>query len=261
MQLALENKVALVTGASRGIGRAIALELAHEGCHLVLAARSHDRLQAVAAEIEATHHRRAAFLDLDLRQADAPGRLAAFALEKFGRLDVLVNNAGATRRGDFLDLGDEAWEDGFALKFFAHVRLIRALWPALKAFQGSIVTIAGIGGRTPGAEFAIGGSVNAALLSLTKSLADLGLQDGVRVNLVNPGPIETDRLLTRVLKLAQAEGIDRQEAARRLQADMGLPRFGKPEEVAALVAFIASGRAGFLQGALVDIDGGQTKTV
>lgn len=261
MQLGLENKVALVTGASRGIGRAIALELAHEGCHVVLSARSKDRLQTVATEIETTHHRRAAFLDADLRDPSAVDRLKALVEERFGRLDVLVNNAGATRRGDFLDLPDEAWEDGFGLKFFAHVRLTRSLWPLLKAVGGGLVTIAGIGGRTPGAEFTIGGSVNAALLSLTKALADLGLRDGVRVNLVNPGPIETDRLLTRVLKLAQAEGIDRHEAARRLQAEMGLPRFGQPEEVAALVAFIASGRAGFMQGSLVDIDGGQTKSV
>jgi 3-oxoacyl-[acyl-carrier protein] reductase len=261
MQLGLDNKIALVTGASRGIGRAIALELAQEGCDVVLAARDQTLLRGLATEIERSHGRQALPVGVDLRDGDAADRLLAEVRQRFGRLDLLVNNAGTTKRGDFLALPDEAWSDGFALKFFAHVRLTRALWPLLQAAKGSLITIAGIGGRTPGAEFAIGGAVNAALLSLTKALAALGTRDGVRVNLVNPGPVETDRLMARVGALAESEGIGQAEAYRRMQREMGLPRFGQPGEVAALVAFIASGRAGFMHGALVDIDGGQTKTV
>src|SRR5437588_2354717 len=110
-------------------------------------------------------------------------------IEQTGRIDIVVNNAGATRRGLFPTLSDEEWSDGFALKFFGAVRLTRAAWPHLKRTAGSVLFIAGVGGRTPGPQFAIGGSVNAALLSLTKSLADAGLPDGIRVNAINPGAI------------------------------------------------------------------------
>src|SRR5207237_5831211 len=106
--------------------------------------------------------------------------------------------AGATKRGEFEDLGEEDWTDGFALKFFGAVRLARAAWPHLKQQSGSVVNIAGIGGRTPGPQFAIGGSVNAALLSFTKSLADVGIRDGVQVNAINPGAIRTARLAKRL---------------------------------------------------------------
>ena len=149
MEFELEGKVALVTGSSRGIGRGIALTLAAEGCDLMVTGRDGAALQEVARTAArsgvSVHTHRA-----DLREPDAPAALAAAVAREYGRLDVLVNNAGATRRGDFLALNDEDWQDGFALKLFAHVRLTRALWPMLSASQGSIVTIAGSGARMPG---------------------------------------------------------------------------------------------------------------
>ena len=117
----------------------------------------------------------------------APERIREHVLERHGRLDLLVNNAGATKRGDFLELTDADWEDGYALKFFGAMRGARAAWPHLQRSQGGIINIVGIGGRTGSAEFAIGGSVNASALILTKCLADRGLRDGVRVNAINPG--------------------------------------------------------------------------
>src|SRR4249919_3097640 len=128
-------------------------------------------------------------------------------MQAFGRLDVVVNNAGATPRGDFLAFDDAAWANGFALKFFGAVRLCRAAWPHLVAQHGCIVNIAGIGGRTGNADFTIGGSVNAALLNLTKALADRGVRDGVRVNAVNPSSIATERTRRRIQTIADAQSI------------------------------------------------------
>jgi 3-oxoacyl-[acyl-carrier protein] reductase len=182
-------------------------------------------------------------------------------MARFGRIDLLVNNAGATKRGDFLTLGDADWAEGYALKFFGAMRLCRAAWPHLMASSGSIVNIIGIGGRTGQAEFAIGGSVNAALMNLTKVLADRGVTDGVRVNAVNPGAIATGRLQTRLKTFAAEHGIGGAEAESRMARTLGVARFGQPEEIARLVAFLASPQASFCQGAIVDADGGQTRTL
>ncbi len=256
----LTNKTAIVTGASRGIGRAIAVRLAADGAQVVLAARDEAALtEAVMAIKDAGGE--AAFQSLDLRRQDAPGKLAAFALETYGSIDIVVNNAGATKRGDFLALTEDDWTDGFALKFYAAVRLSRAAWPHLKTSGGSLLSIVGVGGRTPGAEFAIGGSVNAAILSLTKALADRGVTDGVQVNALNPGPVRTDRFARTLTARADAEAVDAAEAERRLVQSAGITRIGEPEDIAALAAFVVSPAGRLLQGSLLDMDGGQTKTI
>ncbi len=256
----LAGKVAIVTGSSRGIGRAIARQLARDGAAVVLAARDAAALASVVAEVEGEHGRALA-IALDLRAPEAPAKLARAAVDAFGGIDVVVNNAGATKRGDFLALSEEEWADGFALKFFGSVRLARAAWPHLKERGGSLVNVAGVGGRTPGAEFALGGSVNAALLSFTKALAELGIRDGVQVNAVNPGPVRTDRLEARLQALADEQGVGREEAALRMVQGLRVTRLGEPEDVANLVAFLVSPRGRLLQGSLIDVDGGQTKTI
>ena len=201
MDLNLSGKVGLVTGASRGIGRAIALRLADEGMSLAVAARDEPRLRDLAAEVEG-RGRQVLVFAADLSTLAVPAAFATAAVEHFGRIDLVVNNAGATRRGDFLALTETDWADGFALKFFGAVRLCRAAWPHLVASRGSVVNIVGVGGRTGSAEFTIGGAVNAAVLNLTKCLADRGVRDGVRVNAINPGSIKTDRLTARIRTLA-----------------------------------------------------------
>ncbi|MGH8079569.1 MAG: SDR family oxidoreductase, partial [Lysobacter sp.] len=197
----------------------------------------------------------------DLSEASAAASLVEATLAHYGRLDIVVNNAGATPRGDFLDFTDADWNAGFALKFFGAVRLCRAAWPALVSANGSIVNIAGIGGRTGNAEFAIGGSVNAALLNLTKALADRGVRDGVRVNAINPSSIVTARTQVRIDAIARERGIDQAQAAAELAAQLGVARFGEPAEIARVAAFLASDAASYMQGAIVDVDGGQTRTL
>jgi NAD(P)-dependent dehydrogenase (short-subunit alcohol dehydrogenase family) len=183
------------------------------------------------------------------------------ALASHGAIDALVNNAGATKRGDFFELSDADWADGFALKFFGAVRLTRAAWPHLKGRKGSVLNIIGIGGRTPGAEFTIGGSVNGAGLSFTKALADIGIRDGVQVNAINPGWIRTGRLRARLSSLAAEHGGSLEAAAAEIVRHANVVRIGEPEDVANLAAFVLLPQSRYLQGALIDLDGGQTKTV
>jgi 3-oxoacyl-[acyl-carrier protein] reductase len=257
---ALLNKVAIVTGASQGIGRAIALKLAEDGAAVMLAARNAELLKGVRSEIESKGGG-AAWLSLDLRKPEAPALLVEKTIEVLGGIDIVVNNAGATKRGDFLTLSEEDWMDGFGLKFFGAVRLLRAAWPALKERKGSVVNIAGVGGRTPGAQFTIGGSVNAAMLSFTKAMADVGVGDGVQVNAINPGAVRTARLMTRLETLSKEKGINGAEAAAQMVADAGITKLGEPEDVANLVAYMVSPQNRYLHGALIDLDGGTTKTM
>ena len=256
----LKGKTAIVTGASRGIGRAIALRLAKDGAHVVLCARDRSTVEEAALEVEKAGGR-AVPVALDLRLPHSAEHLTTSALDAFAQIDIVVNNAGATKRGEFLDLTDEDWADGFALKFFGAVRLVRAAWPHLSKQGGSVVNIVGVGGRTPGPQFTIGGSVNAAVLSFTKAMADVGIRDGVQVNAVNPGSVWTDRLRRTLAKIAEEQSVDLDTAAERLVSNAKVTRIGEPEDIASLVAFILSPAGRWLQGSLIDMDGGQTKTL
>ncbi|MFI5378450.1 MAG: SDR family NAD(P)-dependent oxidoreductase [Tepidisphaerales bacterium] len=260
MDLELAGKVALVTGASQGIGRAIAERLAGEGMAVAVSARNEPRLRELAERIEARGGR-ATVYPADLSLPETPAGFVAAAMDRFGRIDLVVNNAGATKRGDFLTLTEQDWADGFALKFFGTVRLTRAAWPHLVATRGCIINIAGVGGRTGSAEFTIGGAVNAAMLNLTKSLADRGVGDGVRVNAINPGSIVTDRLALRIRRFAAEKDIAIDEAEQRMPREMGIGRFGTCAEIADAVAFLAGARASYIHGAILDIDGGLTRTL
>jgi 3-oxoacyl-[acyl-carrier protein] reductase len=256
MELGLAGKTALVTGASRGIGRGIALALAEEGCNVVLTGRDTGALAEVAAS--ARHNGvKAAVVALDLRQASAAATLVEAARSEFGGLDILINNAGATKRGDFFALSDADWQDGFALKFFAHVRLARAAWPLLKERRGSLITIGGTSGRKPQASFTIGSSVNAACAAFSKALADLGKQDGVQVNCIHPSLVDTDRQGRRIA--AEMKRTGQPEAVIRAQfcAETGITRFGTTQDVAGLTCFIVSKNGSWLHGATIDLDGGE----
>ena len=256
----LANKVIIVTGASRGIGRAIALRLAADGAKVTLGARDAGALAKVAEEISKRGGTATPY-PADLRLPEAPAALAEAAMHAYGRIDAIVNNAGATKHGDFLELSEADWADGFALKFFCAVRLCRAAWPHLKKARGSVLNIIGTGGRTPGASFTIGGSVNGACLSFTKALADIGIRDGVQVNAINPGWVRTDRLRHLLEKEAIEHGGNLEAAAAEVARKANIVRMGEPEDVANLAAYMLSPQARLLQGAMIDLDGGMTKTI
>ncbi|HEY1981917.1 MAG TPA: SDR family NAD(P)-dependent oxidoreductase, partial [Xanthobacteraceae bacterium] len=256
MELGLKDKIALVTGSSRGIGRGIATTLAAEGCDVMLTGRDQAALDETAAEIRGKG-RRAATSVLDLREKDAAEKLIQQVKREFGALDILVNNAGATKRGDFLALTDADWEDGYALKFFGHMRLARAAWPLLKERHGSLITIGGTGARKPTAQFTIGSSVNAAAAAFTKCLADRGKTDGVQVNCIHPSVVETDRTRRRIKAEIERTGKPEKEIRAEILHEFNTIRFGTIEDVGNLVTFIVSSRASWLQGATIDLDGGE----
>jgi 3-oxoacyl-[acyl-carrier protein] reductase len=252
-----DGKIVVISGASRGIGRGIALAFAREGAQTVLASSSEQNLAAAAKAIAAEGPQPLTVAG-DLRKLEACEQLFKRVNERFQRCDVLVNNAGATRAGAFLELPDAVWLDGFALKFFGCVRLTRLFWPLLKASQGSVVNIVGGAARTPDAEFLIGGAVNAAVANFSKGLSKLGNRDNVNVNVIHPGNTDTERQdeLRRQRAAALGRTVDELRAEALTKSNMR--RFGKPEDVAALALFLCSERARHVQGTAIAVDGGTT---
>jgi 3-oxoacyl-[acyl-carrier protein] reductase len=256
VDLDLEGKVALITGSSRGIGRAIAEMLAAEGCSIMLTGRDQSALDETARAIEAIGGTAKSRLG-ELRDAAATAMLVDSVKREFGRLDILVSNAGATKRGDFLLLTDADWQDGFGLKFFAHVRLARAAWPLLQAAKGSILAIGGNGAAKPTADFTIGSSVNAATAAFHKALADIGKRDGIQVNTIHPGHVDTDRLRRQMHLRMEKTGLDLPAQLEAYRRELNVPRLGLPDDIAALAAFILSPRGRWLHGATIIMDGGE----
>ncbi len=256
MDLDLRGKVALITGSNRGIGRAIAEMLAGEGCAIMLTGRDETALAETTKAI-ASRGVAAKAWTADLRDPASPAALVAAVQRDFGRLDILVSNAGATKRGDFLQLTDADWQDGFALKFFAHVRLARAAWPLLKAASGAILAIGGNGAAKPTADFTIGSSVNAGTAAFHKALADIGKRDGIQVNTIHPGHVDTERLRRQMRARMEKTGLDMAAQIEAYRSELNVPRLGLPEDVAALAAFILSPRGRWLHGATIIMDGGE----
>jgi NAD(P)-dependent dehydrogenase (short-subunit alcohol dehydrogenase family) len=253
-----KDKVVVVTGGSRGIGKAIGAAFAREGAQVVLAASNAANLDVAAKAIKDVGGVAPLTVAADLRTLAGCEQVLKAVNDKFKRCDILVNNAGATKGGNFFELPDEAFLDGFALKYFAAVRLTKLFWPLLKAAHGNIVNIIGGAARTPGAEFLIGGSVNSAFANFSKGLAALGNRDDINVNVIHPGMVETDRVVTLFQQFAKAQGKTPEEVRNDSLKKSGTRRIGMPDDVAELALFLASPRARHIQGTAVSIDGGAT---
>lgn len=262
MDLELAGKTALVTGGSKGIGRAVARTLAAEGARVMICARDPEALNRTAGEIERTEGGPVLTVAADLSLEAEVSRVAALAVARLGRLDILVNNAGAIKAGDFLTTPDTTWTDGWSLKLLGYIRMARAVLPEMQRQGGGrIINVVGMAARNPATSYMIGGAANAALINFTKALADLGASSNVLVTAVSPGPVKTERWDSLQRQQAAAAGKDVETYEKEVSARLPLGRIALPEEVADLVCFLASARASFLTGIAITIDGGMSRGV
>jgi len=252
MDLNLKGKRVLVTGGSKGIGKASAQVLAQEGCEVMIAARDAQALQAAAQDIKAATGAELKCKSADLSQRGVAEELAAWA----GELDILVNNAGAIPGGDLLTLDEETWRRSWDLKVFGYVNLCRAVYRTMKAKRsGVIVNVLGAAGERLNAAYIAGSTANAGLMAFTRALGGTSHKDGIRVLGVSPGPVATDRLISLYKQMAATKLGDENRYA-ELFTGMAFDRPAKPEEIAYTVAFAASERSSYTTGVYITIDGG-----
>jgi len=252
MDLQLAGKTVLITGGSKGIGRATAELLAEEGCNLVLVARGPALLEEAAAAIRSQRQVNVRTIPADLSSDAAVRKVAAEA----GDIDILVNNAGAIPPGDLASIDDEKWRQAWDLKVFGYISLCRAIYARMKARRaGVIINVIGAAGEKFPTSYIAGAAGNASLMAFTRALGKGAPADGLRVMAINPGPVETDRLV--MLRRAEAqEKFGDPERWRDLTVGMPFGRAATPREIANAVAFLASPASAYTNATVLTIDGG-----
>jgi 3-oxoacyl-[acyl-carrier protein] reductase len=256
----MSKSVVVVTGASAGIGRATALRLAKDFSAVVLAAQDIEGLEEVAAKVRESGAE-PLVLALDLSAKGAADTVVEATLKRFGRIDALINIAGAVPGLDVFEMTDEQWDSGMALKFHGARRLTLRAWESLKAANGSVVFISGNSAEIPKAGAAAVGAINAAIEALAKAFADRGQTEGVQVNSVSPGAIMTGRRLAMIEKAAANRKLSVDEAKQQFLKQAGIRRFGEAEEIADLMAFVVSPAAKWMTGTVLRMDGGEVKSI
>ncbi len=252
MDLHLQGKRVLITGASKGIGAAIAEAFAEEGCHLELAARNKDAMDALSGRLRRAHNIEANVHAVDLRNADDIARLAGAASE----IDILVNNAGDIPGGSLERIDEERWRHAWELKVFGYINLTRHVYAQMKARgHGVIVNDIGAAGERFDFNYIAGSAGNAALMAFTRALGGRSLDDNIRVVGVNPGPVATDRIVGLMKRQALSQFGDDSRYQEMMQR-FPLGRPAKPREIADLIAFLASDRSGYTSGVIFTVDGG-----
>jgi len=251
MDLHLAGRTVLITGGSKGIGLGCARRFAAEGCNLVLAARSKDQLETAAEGVRKSAQVDVRTMAVDLSRQAERDRL----VEAYPDIDVLVNNAGAIPGGDIFHVDDKAWREGWELKVFGYVNLARAYFMRMKERKhGVIINICGAGGETMSFTYVAGAAGNASLMAFSRALGSHSIDYGIRVVGVNPGPVETDRIVYLAKQRAKAEGDE--SRWREGFARMPYGRPAKTDEIAPMVAFLASDLASYISGTVITMDGG-----
>jgi 3-oxoacyl-[acyl-carrier protein] reductase len=262
MDLGLRDKVALVTAASKGLGKAVALRLAQEGADVVICARGEAHLARAAAEIEAQTGRQALSFPADVSDPSAVDALVEATIERFGRVDVLVTNAGGPPPGQFLDLTPEDWEAAARLTLMSAVRLCYAVVPAMKEQgAGAILAMTSITVKQPLPNLGLSNSLRLAVVGLVRTLADELAPFGIRVNAICPGWTHTARVDQLLRDRAERNSTTPEEEAAKIVAAIPLGRLGTPEEFAAVAAFLVSPAASYVTGVSLLVDGGMYRGV
>jgi 3-oxoacyl-[acyl-carrier protein] reductase len=256
----MTRSVAIVTGASSGIGKATALRLARDFGAVVLAARGGEKLSEVGQQVKALGAE-PLVLELDLMAPEAAEIVVQKTLARFGRIDALVNIAGAVAGLDVFEMTDEQWHSGMELKFHGARRLTIRAWQALRESKGAVVFISGNAAVIPKPGAAAVGAINAAIEALAKAFAERGIADGVQVNSVSPGAIMTGRRLAMLEKAAAAKKMTLDDAKQQFLKQAGIGRFGEAEEIADVMAFAVSPAARWMTGTVLRMDGGEVKSV
>jgi NAD(P)-dependent dehydrogenase (short-subunit alcohol dehydrogenase family) len=262
VDLGLNDKTALVTGGSQGIGAAIAMALAKEGVEVAICSRTEADLAAKAAEIEKETGARIATIASDLSQAGEGERVVNEAVDKLGRLDILVNNAGSAPGGTLDELREEDWQKGLQLKFMGYIRCTTAAIPIMQQ-QGSgrVVNVVGNDGIKSAHWELVPAACNAALLIVMQALGERYGRDGINISCLNPGPVATDRMNYLMGVWAKSKGIPFEQSLRLHEESIPIGRLCTAEEVASVALFLASDMATFVNATSINVDGGQRKAV
>jgi len=262
MDLGLEGKVAIVAGASRGLGRAVAQELAAEGTSLVICARTAEVLSQVREEIATTTGAQILAVTADVSRTEDIADVTAAALQEFGRIDILVTNAGGPPAGPFESLNAEQWEAATRLTLFSALEFSRRVLPGMKSRRwGRILNITSIAVKQPVANLILSNSLRAAVTGFARTLANEVASDGITVNNIMPGYTRTERVEELARMMAVREGIEPAEFVSRWENEIPMRRLGEPAEFAALAAFLVSERASFITGTSVAVDGGWIRSL
>lgn len=256
----MNNKIAIVTGASAGIGAATAIRIAKDFSGVVLSARRENELEDTAAAVSAAASK-PLVIAADLREPAAAELVISKTISAFGRIDALVNIAGAVPQIHILEMTNEQWNDGAEMKLHGARRLAVKAWPYLKEAKGSVIFMSGNSAQDPKPGFAAVATIIAAIVALAKAFSELGIADGVQVNSVLPGPVMSNRRIGFLQKWSAAHNLTVEDAKVKFLEESHIERYGQPEEIAELMAFLLSPGAKWLTGAAIRMDGGEVKSV
>lgn len=262
MDLGLRGKIALVTGASRGLGRAIAEELAAEGVSLVMCARGQEALTETSESIRSANSVDVLSVPADVSRRDHVSRLVLSAIARFGRIDILVTNAGGPPSGPFESLGPEKWDDAVRVTLLSAVNLCREVLPGMRQRKwGRIINVTSITVKQPIEGLMLSNSLRAGVTGFARTLANEVAADGITVNNILPGYTRTQRVESLAKAAAEREGISIDDSLKKWVAEIPMRRLGEPREFAAVAAFLASERASYITGTSIQVDGGWIRSL